>query len=335
MKRSIFLLLTLYFGLIVAGMAQKEPPVALVIHGGAGVILKENMTPEKEEAYTQKLQEALDSGYAILQSGGTSRDAVTRVLMILENSPLFNAGKGAVFTNAETNEMDASIMDGKILEAGAVAGVTTIKNPILAARAVLERSPHVMLTGKGAEVFAESHHIETVSPDYFSTEHRLQQLERAKAAEPRGQIHDPSENAYKYGTVGAVALDKFGNITAATSTGGMTNKRYGRVGDSPIIGAGTYADNNTCGVSSTGHGEFFMRYLVAYDIAALMKYKNYKLQKACKEVVMKKLKKAGGSGGVIALDKKGNVATIFNSPGMFRAFRDAKGNSGIGIYGDN
>lgn len=329
---KILPILSLIFFFLASELQAQEKPVALVLHGGAGVILKKNMTPELEAAYKTKLQEALDTGYAILQRGQSSREAVVRTIQILEDSPLFNAGKGAVFTHAETNEMDASIMDGKTLEAGAVAGVRTIKNPILAAQAVLEKSPHVLLTGKGAEEFAKEQHIEQVEPAYFKTEKRLEQLRRLKAEEPRGQLSDPLRKAAKYGTVGVVALDKQGNITAGTSTGGMTNKRYGRVGDSPIIGAGTYADNQTCGVSSTGHGEFFMRYLVAYDIAALMKYKKYKLEKACRQVVMKKLKKAGGSGGVVALDAKGNISMTFNSPGMFRAYRDAKGNSEVLIY---
>ncbi len=328
MKALVFFV-SLFWGMGGYVFAQKESPIALVLHGGAGVILKQNMTPEKEAAYMSALQSALDSGYAILERGGTSRQAVVRVITQLEDSPLFNAGKGSVFTHAATNEMDASIMDGATLEAGAIAGVQTIKNPILAAQAVLEQSPHVLLTGRGAEDFAQSQGIEVVDPEYFATQERRAQLERIQKANAEGRAANGQE---KFGTVGAVALDRFGNITAATSTGGMTNKRYGRVGDSPIIGAGTYADNRTCGVSSTGHGEFFMRYLVAYDIAALMAYKNYKLEKACQTVVMDKLKKAGGSGGVIALDRRGNVSMTFNSPGMFRAFRDAKGRSAVLIY---
>lgn len=332
MLRNLFFMLVFNLLSLFVMAQEDDSPVALVIHGGAGVILKKNMTEEKEAAYTAKLQEALDSGYAILKRGGTSREAVVATIMILEDSPLFNAGKGAVFTNAETNEMDASIMDGNTREAGAVAGVSTVKNPILVAQAVLEHSPHVLLTGKGAETFAASQDIEQVEPSYFRVERRLEQLRRIKADEPRGDYQDPAQKAAKFGTVGAVALDKDGNITAATSTGGMTNKRYGRVGDSPIIGAGTFADNNTCGVSCTGHGEYFMRYLVAYDIAALMAYKGYSLKKACREVVMKKLKKAGGSGGVIALDAEGNIAMTFNSPGMFRAYRNPKGKSEVLIY---
>lgn len=300
---------------------QERAEYALVIHGGAGTILKKNMTAEKEKEYLDKLNEVLDLGESILKKGGSSLDAVVEVIKVMENSPLFNAGKGAVFTNAGTNEMDASIMTGVDQNAGAVGGITNIKNPITAARMVLEKSEHVLLTGKGAELFSEQEGCETVDPSYFSTENRLKALERAKLKENLGfKEVDQEFHDFKYGTVGCVALDKKGNIVAGTSTGGMTNKRYNRVGDSPIIGAGTYADNASCGISSTGHGEYFIRYAVAHDIAARMEYKNISIDQAAKEVVMDKLVKKGGSGGIVGLDNKGNITMTFNTPGMYRGF---------------
>jgi len=303
--------------------SELEPPAyAIVIHGGAGTILKKNMTSEKEAEYRQALNDALDIGEAILKNGGTSADAVEQTIVFLENNPLFNAGKGAVFTNAEINELDASFMDGKTMNAGAVGGITTVKNPIKAARAVLEKSEHVMLTGKGAEQFAQEQGLEMVDNEYFYTERRFESLQRAKAAESNetGFIFDLEFNDNKFGTVGCVALDNAGNITAGTSTGGMTNKRYNRIGDSPIIGAGTYANNATCGVSSTGHGEYFIRYAVAHDISAMMEYKNVSLQEAAHAVINEKLKAAGGTGGVVALDGKGNIAMPFNTAGMYRGY---------------
>jgi len=299
--------------------AEKVTDFALVIHGGAGTILKENMTPELEKQYHAKLREALLAGYNVLQSGGSSVDAVEAAIMPLEDSPLFNAGKGAVFTNEGRNEMDASFMDGATQNAGAVGGIRRVKNPIQAARAVLEKSKHVMLSGAGADAFAREQGIQLVDTSYFYTERRWNALQNAKAKE--GDTFILSEdNDYKYGTVGAAALDKNGNLAAGTSTGGMTNKRYGRIGDSPIIGAGTYANNATCAVSSTGHGEFFMRYMVAYDISARMEYGGATLKKAADFVVNDKLVKKGGSGGVIALDKYGNVAMPFNTAGMYRGY---------------
>ncbi len=294
---------------------------AMVIHGGAGTILKKNMTEEMEQSYVATLNEALDTGASVLSKGGSALDAVTEVIKLMEDSPLFNAGKGSVFTNAGTNEMDASIMMGIDQNAGAIGGVTNVKNPITAARKVLENSEHVLLTGQGAELFAEQQGCEMVDPSYFSTERRLKSLERAKAKENMG-FHEETEESkhFKYGTVGCVALDKAGNIVAGTSTGGMTNKRYNRVGDSPIIGAGTYADNATCGISSTGHGEYFIRYAVAYDIAARMEYKGISIEEAAKEVVMEKLVKKGGSGGVVGLDSNGNITMTFNTPGMYRGY---------------
>ncbi len=317
--------------------AQSSPNnFGLVVHGGAGTILKKNMTAEKEAAYRAKMEEALKKGYEILSSGGSSLDAVEATIHILEDAPLFNAGKGAVFTSEETNELDASIMDGETLNAGAVAGVKHIKNPITAARLVMENSPHVMMSGSGAEEFARQNGVEMVDADYFRTERRLKQLQRAKEKESsQGAIDTPSEmNDFKFGTVGVAALDKDGNLAAGTSTGGMTNKRYGRIGDSPVIGAGTYADNNTCAVSSTGHGEYFIRSVVAYDIAALMAYKGMSLEAAANHVVNEKLVEREGSGGIIAIDKDGNVAMPFNTPGMYRGFVKSDGKIVVKIYKD-
>ena len=309
-------------------------PITLVIHGGAGTILKENMTPETEAAYRAKLSEALEAGYEVLANGGSSLDAVVATIQVMEESPLFNAGKGAVFTHEGKNELDASIMDGGTGMAGAVAGVTNIKSPILAARTVMEKSDHVMMSGRGAEQFAEEMGLEIVDPEYFYTDHRYQQLQDALAREAAspGNAYIYEYPDRKYSTVGAIALDSKGNIAAGTSTGGMTNKRYGRIGDSPIIGAGTFADNATCGVSSTGHGEFFIRNIVAYDIAALMKYKGLSVQEAADEVVNRKLVEIGGSGGVVALDRQGNVAMSFNSEGMYRGYIKEKGAPNVFIY---
>ena len=314
---------------------------AIVIHGGAGTILRKHMTPEKESAYKLKLEEAIKVGYAILKHGGTSLDAVQKTINVLEDSPLFNAGKGAVFTNAGTNEHDASIMDGNTLNAGASAGTKTVKNPIDLARAVMDKSPHVMLSGEGAEEFAKEQGLELVDPSYFYTEDRFQSLQRIKKSEltllqneAKQAFYDPIIKDSKFGTVGCVALDKKGNLAAGTSTGGMTNKRWGRIGDSPIIGAGTYANNNTCAVSSTGWGEFFIRAMVAHDISALMEYKGLTLQEAAKEVIQKKLPQLGGDGGIIAIDKNGNMVMEFNTAGMFRATINDKGELYIGIYNE-
>lgn len=329
--------------------------ITLVIHGGAGTITRANMTPEKEKAYREVLNIALQKGYAVLKEGGTSEKAVETAIMVMEDSPLFNAGKGAVFTNEGKNEMDAAIMDGKTLKAGAIAGVTTIKNPIRGAIAVMEKSPHVLMAGKGADLFAKEQGLEIVDPSYFYTEARYKALLKAKEEEKveldhtentKKEIQKKPKTGFvkdedliftegkKYGTVGCVALDKFGNLTAGTSTGGMTNKKYGRIGDAPIIGAGTYANNNTCAVSATGHGEFFIRSVVAYDISALMDYKGLSVKDAADEVVMKKLVERGGEGGVIALDRNGNFAMPFNSEGMYRGYVKADGKSEVMIYKD-
>ena len=294
---------------------------ALAIHGGAGTILKSTMTPEKELAYTAALQDAIQAGEAILKKGGPALDAVEMAIRSLENNPLFNAGKGSVFTNNGKHEMDASIMNGSDLTAGAVAGVSNVVNPIALARAVMEKSEHVLLTGLGAIEFAKSINTEFADDAYFFVQHRYEQLTMAKESGSVIMDHteDKIENGEKkFGTVGAVALDVHGNLAGGTSTGGMTNKKFGRVGDSPIPGAGTYANNTTCAISCTGHGEFFMRAVVAYDISCLMEYKGLSLKEACDHVVMNKLVKFGGEGGLIALDRKGNIELPFNSEGMYR-----------------
>ena len=315
---------------------------AIIIHGGAGTILKKNMTPEKETAYKTKLEEAIRTGYEILKNGGSSGDAVVKTIQVMEESPLFNAGKGAVFTHEETNELDASFMDGKTLNAGAVAGVKDIKSPIEAARTVMTKSDHVMLSGIGASQFAKEQGLEIVDPSYFYTENRFKSLQRIKDKEKTALDHNDKEAAFydddiknsKFGTVGCVALDKEGNISAGTSTGGMTNKRWGRIGDSPIIGSGTYANNKTCGVSSTGWGEYFIRSQVAYDISAQMEYQQKPLKEATKDVIQNKLTKLGGTGGVVALDKNGNMSFEFNTAGMYRASMNDKGDLIIKIYND-
>ncbi len=311
----------------------------LVIHGGAGTILKSQMTPEKEAAYKAKLTEALQSGYAVLKKGGKSLDAVEAAVMIMEDSPLFNAGKGAVFTNEGKNEMDAAIMDGKTLKAGSVAGVTTIKNPITAARAVMDKSEHVMMTGKGAEKFAGLAGCKIVDPSYFYTDDRWNGLQKAKDAEKENQktgaktsFSGLKNHDHKFGTVGALALDNNGDLAAATSTGGMTNKKYGRVGDAPIIGAGTYANNKTVAISCTGWGEYFIRAVVAYDISALMEYKKMTVKASADEVLMKKVPALGGDGGLIALDKNGNMTMPFNTAGMYRGAITKDGKIEVYIY---
>lgn len=288
---------------------------SIAIHGGAGTITRSMMTPEKEAAYTNALSEALAVGEEILRKGGTSLDAVEKTVMALENNHLFNAGKGAVYTNSGTHEMDASIMCGKTLEAGAVSGISNIKNPVSLSRVVMEKSGHVFLLGSQAEEFAKLHNVAFESPEYFHDDFRYKQWQEVKDEETYQLDHAKDK---KFGTVGAVAMDQHGNLAAATSTGGMTNKRWGRVGDSPIIGAGNYANNNTCAISCTGHGEYFIRAVVAYDISCLMEYKGLSLQEACELVVNDKLVKFGGEGGLIAVDKEGNICLPFNSEGMYR-----------------
>lgn len=309
---------------------------AIAIHGGAGTILRSAMTIEKEMAFKKAMEEAILAGEAILKKGGSSLNAVEASIRLLEDNELFNAGRGSVFTHDERNEMDASIMTGKDLRAGAVAEVQNIKNPISLARAIMEKSEHVMMAGHGAQEFAKKHNIEFMPNDYFFTEWRFEQLQKAKETDSIVMDHndDDPEDEKKFGTVGAVALDIMGNLAAGTSTGGMTNKKHGRVGDTPIIGAGTYANNNTCAISCTGHGEFFIRAVVAYDISCLMEYKGYTLKQACDKVVLDKLVKIGGEGGLIALDARGNIELPFNSEGMYRACKKSDSEIYIGIYKD-
>ena len=307
------------------------PAYAMVIHGGAGTILKENMTPEREASYRETLNEALNIGEAILVDGGSSTEAVIATIKFMEDSPLFNAGKGAVYTYAAEHELDASIMRGSDQNAGAVGGVKNIKNPITAAQAVLDHSDHVLLSGAGAEQFALEQGLETVENSYFDTESRRKALEKVQN-KATGWRYDGTSVDSKFGTVGCVALDQEGNIVAGTSTGGMTNKRYNRFGDSPIIGAGTYADNATCGVSCTGHGEYFIRYAVAYDVAARMAYGGNSLEEAANAIVMDKLVEKGGGGGIIALDAQGNIAMPFNTAGMYRGWVKPDGERYVGIY---
>ena len=309
---------------------------ALAIHGGAGTIVKSSMSPEKENNYKKGLEEALMAGDSILSKGGSSLDAVEASIRDLENNPMFNAGKGAVFTNEGKNEMDASIMEGLSLMAGAVTGVKNIKNPITLARTVMEKSEHVFLAGLGAMEFAEKMNIEFAPDEYFFVQQRYDQLLHARETGTITMDHTEITTSAKdkTGTVGCVALDIFGNLAAGTSTGGMTNKKYGRVGDSPIIGAGTYANNNTCAISCTGVGEYFIRSVVAYDISCLMEYKGLSLKEACDIVVHQKLVKIGGEGGLIAMDAKGNIELPFNSEGMYRAMKKSNGELFIGIYKD-
>lgn len=297
----------------------------MVIHGGAGTIERSTMTPEKEQAYRTALEQSLKAGYAILERGGSSLDAVEAAIHVLEDNPLFNAGKGAVFTHEGTNELDSSIMDGKTLAAGAVAGVKHIRNPISVARMVMEKSPHVMLTGEGAEAFAKEMGVTLVDAKYFYTEERWQELQKKKKSTA------PKNDQDRHGTVGAVALDKAGNLAAGTSTGGTTNKQFGRVGDSPIIGAGTYANNETCAVSCTGDGEYFIRAAVAHTVSDLMQYKGMPVQEAA-ETALENAKKLGGTGGLIALDKDGNFAMPFNTSGMYRGKVGADGKASVEIY---
>ncbi|GMG88344.1 isoaspartyl peptidase/L-asparaginase family protein [Biformimicrobium ophioploci] len=304
----------------------------LVLHGGAGTISKANLSKEQEAAFREKLAEARDAGYHVLETGGSAIDAVTKAILILEDSPLFNAGKGAVYTFDAEHELDASIMSGKDRNAGAVAGVKSVKNPILAARAVMDRSPHVMLSGAGADAFAKDAGLETVDNNYFNTDFRRKQLDKAKASlETSGTLTDPD---YKFGTVGVAALDKKGNLAAGTSTGGMTAKRWGRVGDSPVIGAGTWADNKSCAVSATGHGEYFIRYHVAADVCSRILYRKQDLSVAAKTVIQDVLLPAGGTGGIVAIDHMGNIALEFNTEGMYRAWRLSNGKQGVAIFKD-
>ena len=343
MKNSLFIALAFLFN---TALAQSTQNPVLVIHGGAGTILKKDMSADKERAYTNSLEEALKEGYAILQNGGSSLDAVEAVVKSLEDNPLFNAGKGAVFTNEGKIELDAAVMNGKTLAAGSVAGLTTIKNPITAARAVMEKSNHVMLIGRGAEQFARQQGLEIVEPSYFYTEERWKSLQMMKREDslkainllPHRQDRDDIIPTVirdsKFGTVGAVALDKHGNLAAATSTGGMTNKKFGRVGDVPIIGAGTYANNATCAISCTGWGEFFIRLVMAKTVSDMMEYGKMSLNDAASEMIMKKLPAMKGDGGLIGVDKSGNITMPFCTAGMYRGFIDRSGKMEVKIYKD-
>ncbi len=324
MKNLVLAVLYVFLSSCYCAFGQNKN-YTLVIHGGAG-----NITPamgmQKQQEYNKALTRALQVGDSVLRNGGTALDAVEQTIHVLEDCPLFNAAKGAVFNAEGKNELDASIMDGKTGLAGAVAGITIVKNPISAARLVMEKSAHVLMIGKGAEKFAIENHLQIVNPQYFFTQERWNDYIKARQ---KAEGVDK-----KHGTVGCVALDTYGNLAAGTSTGGMTYKKYGRVGDSPVIGAGTYADNNTCAVSATGHGEFFIRNVVAYDISALMKYKNMSLKDAADEVIMNKLKPIGGTGGVVCVDKKGNVAMPFNTEGMFRGYIKSNGEIKVLMFGN-
>jgi len=337
----IKLIRILLVGAILAAPATQaaEAPIAIAIHGGAGTIDREDLDEEREKAVHDTLRSALQAGHAVLKDGGTSLDAVTAAVRTLEDSPLFNAGKGAVFNCAGRNELDAAIMNGATLDAGAIASVRTTRNPILLARLVLERSPHVLLVGDGAESFGKQHGIEFVDPEYFHTDERFEQLQSLQKRENVKGCGDAMAalggfDPLSFGTVGAVALDAHGNLAAATSTGGMTNKRYGRVGDVPVIGAGTYADNATAAISATGHGEYFIRTVAAHSIAARMAFKGESVKQATDAVVMDLLKNMGGGGGVIAIDGKGNIAMPFNTTGMYRGSISVDGKVSTAIYGD-
>lgn len=325
----------------VAAETVQDHPIAIVMHGGAGTITRKDMTPEMEAAYRATMKQALETGYGVLKNGGASLDAVAAAIRVLEDSPLFNAGKGAVFAHNGKNELDAAIMDGATLKAGGVAGVEHIKNPIDLARLVMDKTPHVLLIGDGAEDFAKSQGMSLVPASYFYTQRRWDELQKALKAEQQGKpIADaeqyPGTTARGFGTVGAVAVDRHGNLAAGTSTGGLTNKYYGRVGDSPIIGAGTYANNQSCGVSGTGTGEYFIRLGVAKTISDLMLYKGLGVQQAADQVLMHDLVQLAGAdtGGVIAMDRDGHIAMPFNTEGMYRGYIDTAGKEVVEIYQD-
>ena len=315
-------------------MAKEHPKhqLSIVIHGGAGTILKENMSDEKEQAIRLKLSQAINAGYKVLANDGTSTDAVIAAINVMENSPLFNAGIGAVYTAEGKHELDASIMRGNDLQAGAVAGVSHVKNPINAAREIMLNSPHVLLSNLGADKFAKQQGLDTVDNSYFDSEYRFKQWQAIQHKKEVSLSEDLLKTDHKFGTVGAVAIDKDGNIAAGTSTGGMTNKAFGRIGDSPIIGAGTYADNRSCGISATGHGEYFIRYAVAHDICARVLYKDISLQQSANEVINQELKKVGGDGGIVGLDNKGKPVMIFNTAGMYRGFKTETSETEVFIY---
>ncbi|MEM7278858.1 MAG: isoaspartyl peptidase/L-asparaginase [Pseudomonadota bacterium] len=309
-------------------VAASDAPIAIAVHGGAGTIRRADLSTEKEKAVHQTLERALKAGHARLSAGASATDAVQAAIVVLEDSPHFNAGKGAVFNSQGFNELDAAIMDGNSRNAGAVTGVRHVRNPILLANRVMTQSPHVMLAGAGAEEFALSQGFDLVPGDYFHTDFRWQQFQKVRA---KISLRE-SEAENRFGTVGAVALDKNGNIAAGTSTGGMTNKRFGRIGDVPVIGAGTFADNRSCAVSATGHGEYFIRAVVGHDIAARMRYAGLNLAEASEQVVLKDLVEMGGGGGVIAINTKGDIALVHNTPGMYRGSIDVNGKVITAIY---
>lgn len=340
MKKSFLLSLLIFLGCKeTSQIVVQKPTFGIVIHGGAGTILRKNMTPEKEANYRAVLTEAIQVGYEILKAGGSSQKAVEKTIHIMEDSPLFNAGKGAVLNANASIELDASFMNGKSLDAGAISGVRTVKHPISAAIKVMEASPHVMLSGSGADTFASEQGLEIVTPEYFYTERRINALKKVQESTNANETTlKPQENEFLkqqlYGTVGCVALDLSGNLAAGTSTGGMTNKKWNRIGDAPIIGAGTYANNATCAISATGWGEFFIRSVVAHDISAIMEYKGLSIQEAAYEVIHNKVAKLGGDGGVVGIDRNGNAMMEMNTPGMYRAQMDALGNLKVKIYQD-
>ncbi|WP_300437279.1 isoaspartyl peptidase/L-asparaginase [Christiangramia sp.] len=306
---------------------------SIAIHGGAGTLIKGQMTEEKEKAYRATLKEAMDKAYLILEKKGSALDAVEQAVIVLENSPLFNAGKGSVFTAKGDHEMDAAIMCGKQMDAGAVSLVSGIKNPISLSRTVMEKSPHVFLAGSGAMEFAKTQDFKLKKEEYFYDEFRYQQWQEIKDTDLFQLDHSEYKKS-KFGTVGAVACDQEGNVAAATSTGGMTNKNWGRIGDTPLIGAGIYANNKTCAVSCTGSGEYFIRGVVAYDVSCLMEYKNFSLEEAANEVIHSRLPKINGDGGLIAVDAKGNISMPFNTEGMYRGIRNSEGENRVAIYED-
>ncbi len=336
MKKILLIIIFLFTSCLNNEKEKKDINFGIVIHGGAGTLLKENMSDENEKQYLNALETAIKIGYNIIKDGGSSQLAVEKTINFLENSPLFNAGKGAVLTSSGTVELDASFMDGKTLNAGAVAGVRTLKNPISAAIKVMENSPHVFLSGEGADQFGKEQGLDIVDQKYFLTKRRINSLKNVKEKELNNDkislINSKEYMNQKYGTVGCVVLDKNGNLASGTSTGGMTNKKWNRIGDVPVIGAGTYANNKTCAVSSTGWGEFFIRNVVAYDISALIEYKGLSLKEAARIVIHDKVAKLGGNGGVIAIDNKGNIAMEMNTPGMYRAHINSQGELTVKIF---
>ena len=335
MKKILLIVIFLFTSCLNNEKEKKDINFGIVIHGGAGTLLKENMSDEKEKQYLIALETAIKIGYNIIKDGGSSQLAVEKTINFLENSPLFNAGRGAVLTSSGIVELDASFMDGKTLNAGAVAGVRTLKNPISAAIKVMDNSPHVFLSGEGADQFGKEQGLDIVDQKYFLTKRRINSLKNVKEKESNNKISFINSTEYlnqKYGTVGCVVLDKNGNLASGTSTGGMTNKKWNRIGDVPVIGAGTYANNATCAVSSTGWGEFFIRNVVAYDISALIEYKGLSVKEAARIVIHDKVAKLGGNGGVIAIDNKGNVAMEMNTPGMYRAHINSQGELNVKIF---